>query len=149
MPRQIRDVRLQNARSRRQLAPRKEPYWKELRRGPHVGYYKGSTAGTWWLREYCDGKRPKRRLGLADDDIEADGVTVFSWSQVLVAALGGDRPTVRTLSTYTVEDAPRTHANLPKSISLSAARHSSSFISCNSIQKSPPLHQAALFASSS
>ena len=30
---------------------------------------------------------------------------MFSWSQVLIAALGGDRPTVRTLSTYTVEDA--------------------------------------------
>lgn len=67
--------------------------------------YKGSTAGTWWLREYCDGKRPKRRLGLADDGVEAGGPTVFSWSQVLIAALGGDRPTLGTLSTYTVEDA--------------------------------------------
>jgi hypothetical protein len=45
MPRQIRDVRLQTRDARRQLAPRKEPYWKELRRGLHVGYYKGSTAG--------------------------------------------------------------------------------------------------------
>jgi hypothetical protein len=45
--------------ARRQLARRKEPYWRELRRGLHVGYYKGSAAVTWWLREYCDGKRPK------------------------------------------------------------------------------------------
>jgi hypothetical protein len=37
MPRQIRDVRLQTRDARRQLAPRKEPYWKELRRGLHVG----------------------------------------------------------------------------------------------------------------
>lgn len=35
MPRQIRDVRLQTRDARRQLAPRKEPYWKELRRGLH------------------------------------------------------------------------------------------------------------------
>ena len=105
MARQIRDVRLQTRDARRQLASRKEPYWKELRRGLHVGYYKGNTAGAWWLREYCDGKRPKRRLGLADDDIEADGRAVFSWPQVLVAALGGDRPTVLTLSTCTVGDA--------------------------------------------
>ena len=105
MPRQIREVRLQTRDSRRQLAPQKEPYWKELRRGLHVGYYKGSTAGTWWLREYRAGKRPKRRLGVADDDVEADGVTVFSWPQVLVAALGGDRPTLATSSSFTVNDA--------------------------------------------
>jgi len=105
MVRQIRDVRLQTRDARRQLAPRKEPYWKELRRGLHVGYYKGSAAGTWWLREYCGGNRPKRRLGLADDDVDADGRTVFSWSQVLVAALGSDRPTVAALPTYTVADA--------------------------------------------
>ena len=79
--------------------------WRELRRGLHVGYYKGSTAGTWWLREYRAGKRPKRRLGVADDDVEADGVTVFSGPQVLVAALGGDRRTLGTSSTYTVNDA--------------------------------------------
>jgi hypothetical protein len=30
---------------------------------------------------------------------------VFSWSQVLVAALGSDRPTVAALPTYTVADA--------------------------------------------
>jgi hypothetical protein len=75
MPRQIRDV---TRDARRQLASRKEPYWKELRRGLHVGYYKGSAAGSWWLREYCGGKRPKRRLGLADDSVEADGRSVFS-----------------------------------------------------------------------
>jgi hypothetical protein len=77
MPRQIRDVRLQTRDACRQLAPQKEPYWKELRRGLHVGYYKGGTAGTWWLREYRAGKHPKRRPGGAEDDVEADGVTVF------------------------------------------------------------------------
>jgi hypothetical protein len=59
----------------------------------------------WWLREYRAGKRPKRRLGVADDDVTAAGVTVFSWPQVLVAALGGDRPTLATSSSYTVNDA--------------------------------------------
>jgi hypothetical protein len=37
-----RDVRLQTRDARRQLAPQKEPYWKELRRGLHVGYYKAA-----------------------------------------------------------------------------------------------------------
>ena len=105
MPRQIRDVRLQTREARRALRQAKEPYWHELRRGLHIGYYKGSRVGTWLLREYRSGKRPKRRLGIADDEVPADGVTVFSWPQVLMAALGEERPTLKPSLSYTVEDA--------------------------------------------
>jgi integrase len=98
-------VRLQTREARSKLPRKKEPYWHELRRGLHIGYYKGSTAGTWWLREYRDGKRPKRRLGLADDGVPADGVKVFSWEQALKAALGEERPTLKLAGTYTVDDA--------------------------------------------
>lgn len=105
MARQSRNVRLQTREARKQLPPSKEPYWHELRRGLHIGYYKGSRAGTWWLREYRDGKRPKRRLGLADDEVPADGRTVYSWAQVLTAALGEERPTLKPSGDYTVADA--------------------------------------------
>jgi hypothetical protein len=73
MPRQIRDVRLQTREARQKLAPAKEPYWREIPRGLHVGYYKGHGTGTWWLREIREGRRAKRRVGLADDHVPADG----------------------------------------------------------------------------
>jgi hypothetical protein len=66
MPRQIRDVCLQTREARQKLAPAKEPYWREIRRGLHVGYYKGRGTSTWWLREIRDGRRAKRRVGLAE-----------------------------------------------------------------------------------
>lgn len=106
MPRQPRDVRLQTREARRQLAPRKEPYWHELRRGLHVGYYKGSKTGTWLLREYRGGGlRPQRRVGLADDELPGDGVTVYSWPQLLQVAVGAERPTAIATTVYTVAEA--------------------------------------------
>ena len=77
MPRQIRDVRLQTREARQKLAPAKEPYWREIRRGLHVGYYKGHATGTWWLREIREGRRTKRRVGFADDHVPADGKAVY------------------------------------------------------------------------
>ena len=56
MPRQIRDVRLQTREARQKLASAKEPYWREIRRGLHVGDYKGHETGTWWLREIREGR---------------------------------------------------------------------------------------------
>ena len=104
--REIRDVRLQTRDARRQLPRRKEPYWHELRRGLRVGYYKGSATGTWLLREYRGpGNRPQRRMGLADDQLPADGATVLSWTDVLKLALGGERPTANVASPYSVGDA--------------------------------------------
>jgi len=84
---------LQTREARRHLPPRREPYWHELRRGLQIGYYKGNRTGTWLLREYRGPhSRPQRRAGLADDDLPADGVTVLSWQQVLLAALVEERP---------------------------------------------------------
>jgi hypothetical protein len=105
MPRQIRDVRLQTREARRKLTPAKEPYWREIRRGLHVGYYKGQDTGTWWLREIRDGRRAKRRVGLADDHVPADGKGVYSFEQLLKVALGEERPTLSPVRDWTVEDA--------------------------------------------
>src|SRR5262250_3066946 len=101
MPRQIRDVRLQTREARQKLTPAKEPYWREIRRGLHVGYYKGQDTGTWWLREIHEGRRAKRRVGLADDHVPADGKAVYSFEQVLKVALAEKRPTVSVGRDYT------------------------------------------------
>jgi integrase len=105
MARQQRDVRLQTREARRSLARRKEPYWHEFRRGLHIGYAKGSNGASWILKEERDGRRTKRRLGLADDETDADGIAVFSWPQVLKAALGEERPTLKPRKDYTVQEA--------------------------------------------
>lgn len=47
---------------------------------------------------------PQRRVGLADDELPADGTTVLSWTEVLKLALGGERPTANITSAYSVGD---------------------------------------------
>lgn len=105
MARQQRDARLQTRDARRKLPIGHEPFWHEVRRGLHLGYRKGLGGGVWWLREYRDGRYAKRRLGIADDDINADGATVLSWSDVLKQVLGEERPTLNTAAAYTINQA--------------------------------------------
>jgi integrase len=105
MARQQRDIRLQTREARRKLAVRHEPYWHELRRGLHIGYRKGGSGGVWWLREFRNGRYAKRRLGIADDELDANATAVFSWSDALAVALGEERPTAHAAAPYTVSDA--------------------------------------------
>jgi integrase len=105
LARQQRDFRLQTRDARRRLVAAQEPYWHEIRRGLHVGYRKGRRAGVWWLKEVREGRRTKRRLGIADDTVDADGATVLSWSDAIKVALGEDRPTATAAPQYTVSQA--------------------------------------------
>ena len=57
---------------------------------------------TWWLREYRDHRLAKRRVGIADDDLDANGETIFSYGDLLKVALGGTRPTVTRSAAYTL-----------------------------------------------
>jgi integrase len=97
--------RLETRSARKQLKERPEPYYRELRRGLHIGYRRGATGGSWLLREHRGDRFVKRRLGVADDDAPSDGVSVLSWEEACAAALGADRPTVTKPSKYTVAEA--------------------------------------------
>jgi hypothetical protein len=45
------------------------------------------------LREFREGQMWKRQIGVEDDTIDADGVTVFSWAHALKLAIArSDRP---------------------------------------------------------
>jgi integrase len=103
--RQQRDARLQTRDARRKLPIGHEPFWHEVRRGLHLGYRKGLGGGVWWLREYRGGRYAKRRLGIADDEINADGVTVLSWSDALKQVFDEERPTLNTAASYTINQA--------------------------------------------
>jgi integrase len=98
-------LRLQTRESRKKLAARDAPYYVEVRRGLHIGYRRGATGGAWSVREHRGGRFVKRRLGLADDTLPADGLNVLSWAEALQAATGEDRPTVVKPGKYTVAQA--------------------------------------------
>jgi integrase len=107
MPRPLRDTRLDTREARSRLPRAKEPYWHAVRRGLSIGYYRGSTTGTWHLREYRGGRLWKREIGVADDSLPADGSTVLSWRDALRIAIGDERPTATAIDNYTVGDALR------------------------------------------
>jgi integrase len=94
-------IRLSTREARKKLASRDKPYFHELRRGLAVGYRKGTDGGSWVLREFNPkagkegrGGYVQRRLGVADDDLAADGVSVLSWQDATNVAVGQERPTV-------------------------------------------------------
>ena len=82
MPRRLKDTQLDNRTARLRLKPRAEPYWRRISRTCHLGYRRNRTLGGKWVARRYDGSRySKRTLGLADDELEADGLTVFDFTQ--------------------------------------------------------------------
>jgi integrase len=108
MARRIRDSVLDSRNARLKLAPRGEPYWKEVERGVHIGYRRrpDGKAGTWAVREFANGKYKIDRVGVADDLSDSDGKLILSFWQAVeairkrTAQLGAvrhdDAPTART-----------------------------------------------------
>jgi integrase len=106
LARQQRNARLQTRDSRRKLPGNHEPFWHEVRRGLYVGYRKGLSGGVWWLREFREGHYIKRRLGIADDEIDGNGATVLSWDDVLRQVMREQRPTLNAAGpSYTIKQA--------------------------------------------
>lgn len=66
----MKSFRITTMAGRRDLKPRREPYWYQLQQGGHVGFRKSSHAGTWIIRwRPKNGKQEYRSLGdLADYD---------------------------------------------------------------------------------
>src|SRR5215472_12216231 len=111
-------LRLQTREARRKLAPRDAPYYIELRRGLAIGYRRGEQGGSWILREFkpdvthkMGGRYVKRRLGVADDELPADGATVLSWEDATTRALGEERPTVTKPGRLTLTEAADAYFN--------------------------------------
>ena len=90
MGRAVRDARLDKRDARLKLTPRKEPYWRLISDGAHLGYYRGTRAGRWFARFRKPGGVStvyvKEKLGEADDIRDADGETVLNFRQADEAA---------------------------------------------------------------
>jgi integrase len=86
MPRQSRDERLDTRTARLKLAPRREPYWRNIQEGRSIGYRRlpGGKSGTWIARHYDPSNTPPRQshaLGSADDYDDADGASTLNFAQ--------------------------------------------------------------------
>ena len=88
MARTVRDTNLETRAARLRLALRRNPYWRSLESGLHLGYRRTKIGGgTWVARRFLgDGKYAECGLGLADDLQDADGVAVFTYSEAQAKA---------------------------------------------------------------
>jgi integrase len=85
MARTVKDTKLDNKTTRLGLKPRREPYWRGISQGAHIGYRRlkgGDRNGTWVSRMYGeDGKYRYHKIGNANDIQDADGIRIFSFDQ--------------------------------------------------------------------
>src|SRR4029077_3614046 len=82
MARTVRNPKIDTRSARVKLAARREPYWTVISAGSAFGYRRGAKGGTWIAKfRDADGKRHLESLGAADDARDADGLSVFSFSQ--------------------------------------------------------------------
>ena len=64
------------------MPERREPYWTVISAGNALGYRRGAKGGTWIAKfRDAEGKRHLEALGADDDARDADGLSVFSFSQ--------------------------------------------------------------------
>ncbi len=82
MARTVRNPKIDTRSARTKLAERREPYWTVISAGNALGYRRGAKGGTWIAKfRQEDGRRHLESLGAADDARDADGLSVFSFSQ--------------------------------------------------------------------
>lgn len=84
MGRAVRDNRLDKREARLKLPVRKEPYWRLVSEGAHLGYYRGGRVGKWVARYRKPGAGAgyaKATLGEADDIRDADGEAILNFAQ--------------------------------------------------------------------
>jgi integrase len=121
MARRTGEAKLDTRTARRKLDSRNEPYWNSVQSGLHVGYRRneGQSAGVWYARftprkgeGILNQRKVFKRLGSADDTVDADQVNTFTYEQAKKQAVGW-LPTATDIATgekprgaaYTVEQA--------------------------------------------
>ncbi len=83
MARTVRDKKLDSRTARQSLKAQREPHWKSIDRGFHIGYRKHKDGGGSWIARTRsqDNKYIFSQIGKADDIQDADGVAVLNFSQ--------------------------------------------------------------------
>ena len=82
MARKIRDTELETRTARARLERRGKPHYRAIFQGCHIGYRKLKDGGTWVGRRRAeDGGYELKKLGVADDHADTDGVGVLDFAQ--------------------------------------------------------------------
>ena len=81
MARTARNSKIDTPSARSKVPFNKSGYWISLAKGRAFGYRKGSKGGRWVARLINEDGRSENFIGIADDTLDADGVTILSFSQ--------------------------------------------------------------------
>lgn len=81
MGRLVRDARLETREARRRLKTQKEPHWRLIVEGVHLGYYKGANGGMWYARVRREKKYYWEALAKADDNLNSTGGDILDYAQ--------------------------------------------------------------------
>ncbi|HEX2526041.1 MAG TPA: site-specific integrase [Geminicoccus sp.] len=93
MPKPVPLTRISSKTERAKLETAHEPWWFGISPGQHIGYrrLKGTEYGTWYARWRPTGSSKltyrKTALGFADDQREANGIDILSFTQAKEAAV--------------------------------------------------------------
>lgn len=96
MAKQVREIPLNSRTARAKLLGRKQPYFRLIQEGLHLGYRRSSVAGkagTWLARRYIgEGHYALQLLGNADDFADMpSGMVVLTFDEAQAAAKGWAR----------------------------------------------------------
>lgn len=115
MARTITSKKLDSRTARRSIAAGKTTHWVPISRGRSLGYRRGLKGGTWIARFDAENLRREKKLGEADDRLDADSVQILDFPQALekankffqsaLAEATGEHPTRR--GGYAVADCIR------------------------------------------
>jgi len=89
MARIVRDAKLETREARKGLPKQKEPYWRSVHQGAHIGYYKGDKSSSWVARYRHEGDKggyKKKTIGKTDDYQDADGVNILNYREAQLKA---------------------------------------------------------------
>lgn len=78
-----RDKKIDTRTARRELKPKREPYWVIIRRGAFLGYRKNKKSGGVWIARIYggNGKYTHETIAIADDIQDANGIDVLNFAQ--------------------------------------------------------------------
>lgn len=89
MARIVRDAKLETREARKGLPKKKEPHWRSVHQGAHIGYYKGDKSSSWVARYRHEGDKggyKKKTIGKTDDYQDADGVNILNYRDAQLKA---------------------------------------------------------------
>ena len=104
----VKEAKLQNPTARKRLRAGRQPHWNTLVAGrDHLGYQRkeGDDAGRWLIRRRRGGNYSTEAIGVADDQQDADSVSILDYQQARAKAVELSMDETRPAGRLTVQRA--------------------------------------------